>query len=94
MIDIQAGDVVVHVDGSCPYCWEDGSSSLVRGKIYKVASIKDGGFSPCPIAITIEGFEHEGLLCPHDFRKVQKCDEGFATWMKSLRPTVKTRVDA
>jgi hypothetical protein len=97
MSDIQPGDLVVCVDASpsahptsTPY-----PRRLVEGRHYRIAGVypfSDGDglgveLADDPIIGDDTAWEIER------FRKIEKSDEGFSTWMKSLRP-IKERVGA
>jgi hypothetical protein len=92
MIDIQAGDVVVCVDVSQnPYSRY--ACDLKLNGVYRVAAVIPPVLSaPGVLLVGARSPHRRGAYIAWRFRKIQKADEGFATWMHSLRP--RERIEA
>jgi hypothetical protein len=97
MSDIQPGDLVVCVDASqCACCEPCGASPrpLVQFRAYRV--LEAVYFCDEGHGIIVDHAEpnllHEAFKVER-FRKIDRADESFSTWMKSLRP-IKERVGA
>jgi hypothetical protein len=97
MSDIQPGDVVVCVDAGPAHHQRAAyyPMLLVRGRCYRVTGVfefEDGDGLGVELAEDpIKGDDSAWEI--ERFRKIDKSDEGFSTWMKSLRP-IKERVGA
>lgn len=98
MIDIQAGDIVVCVDngrnrfGYTPSVLRLGAVYRVTRVMVSPPSLVDAG----AVGLSLAGIANPPRKLGYNasrFRKVTKADEGFSTWMHSLRP-VKAREDA
>lgn len=100
MIDIQAGDIVVCLDNS-PRATSgpDNLKELAQirvGALYRIASVEVSprgkvAIRPCGVVFGVQPNGFRRGFRAERFRKVTKADQGFSTWMKSLKPTDKRR---
>jgi hypothetical protein len=95
MSDIQPGDLVVCVgDGfACDICITEGVQSEGGAKITPGNVLRVDDIVPEPCLGLVFARYPEIYYASCCFRKIDKSDEGFSLWMKSLRP-LKQRVEA